>query len=248
MKKLIIGNWKMNPQSKKEAEIIFKGIVSTAQKQKNADVVICPPYPFLSIFQKTKFSKISIGAQDVSVEQSGPYTGEVSTKMLTSVGVSYVIVGHSERRAMGDTNQIVNKKIINALKAKIIPILCIGERHRDSSGEYLKFIKHQLHECLANIPKPQVSKIIIAYEPIWAIGEKAQREATPEEFTEIKIFIRKIIFDIYNSKLAHNVMVLYGGSVHPENSAEFLVDADGLLVGRDSLIPKKFDLIIKSVK
>ncbi|HUC88710.1 MAG TPA: triose-phosphate isomerase [Candidatus Paceibacterota bacterium] len=252
MKKLIVANWKMNPQSQKEAEIVFNGIVKIAKSSRNIDIIVCPPFPFLSIGKKIKIKikNLMLGAQNASEEAEGAYTGEVSPKMLAGLGVKYVIVGHSERRALGETDQTINKKIINALKSKISPILCIGESIRDAGGDYLSFIKQELHECLKSIPKAQISNIVVAYEPIWAIGENANREATPEEFTEARILIRKIISDLYDSKTAHSVMILYGGSVHEDNAKEFMLNggADGLLVGRDSLSPKKFALIINAAK
>jgi triosephosphate isomerase (TIM) len=250
MKKLIVANWKMNPQSLKEAEVIFNGIIKIAKTSKNIDIVVCPPFPFLSISKKAKIKNLKIGSQNVGEESEGAHTGEVSPKMLTGFGVKYVIVGHSERRALGETNQIINKKIINSLKSKISPILCIGESIRDTNGDYLSFIKQQLHECFKSISKSQIENIVIAYEPIWAIGKNATREAIAEEFTEVRIFIRKIISDLYDSKIAHSIVILYGGSVHGENAKDFIINggADGLLVGRDSLTPKKFALIIEASK
>ena len=249
MKKLIVGNWKMNPQIMKEAEILFKSINKISKESKSAEVVICPPFTFLSAHKTTKSKKIILGAQDVSKEDQGAFTGDVSAKMLSSIGVRSVIVGHSERRNGGDTNDIVNSKLVNSLKAKLMPILCVGESDRDHGGEYLAFIKTELVECLRNVSKPQMKNIAIAYEPIWAIGSGATREATSDEFIEVKIYIRKVISDIYDAKTAHNTRILYGGSVHPENSGEFLHHggADGLLVGRDSLNARKLELIIKSV-
>ena len=147
-------------------------------------------------------------------------------------------------------NNIINQKVVQSLKSKLLPILCIGENTRDNGGEYLKFIKEQIDACFLNISKSQVKNIVIAYEPIWAIGDKALREASPEEFTEIKIFIRKVLADIYNFKIAQEIKILYGGSVHPNNAEKFISNggADGFLVGRDSLIPNKFNAIAKFAK
>lgn len=246
-KKLIVGNWKMNPQSVKEAEILFKSLIKI-DSSKNASIVVCPPHPYLSLSSKYKTKRVIFGAQDVSIEEMGSHTGEVGASMLKSMGATYVIVGHSERRKVGDTDTIVNTKILNILKNKMIPIVCVGEQVRDSGGDYLSFIKNQLHLAFANISKSQLKNIVIAYEPIWAIGKDSTREATAEEFIEVKIFIRKIISDMYSASIAHNMTILYGGSVNPKNAGEFLHHggADGLLVGRDSLVPKKFELIIKS--
>lgn len=248
MKKLIVGNWKMNPQKSKEAEILYKTIQKNAKDTKGPTIVVCPPFPYLYLGQKFK-SKLLFGAQDVATLPSGASTGEVSAMMLSSINVSYVIVGHSERRAFGESNTVINQKILQSLKAKLMPILCIGESIRDSEGHYLSFIKMQLQECLAGVSKAQLSNIAIAYEPVWAIGKDALREATPEEFTETKIFIKKVLADMYDIKTAHNIPIIYGGSVHPNNAKQFLnAFADGLLIGRDSLSPSKFQLILKATQ
>ena len=249
-KKLIIANWKMNPQSKKEAEIIFNNISKFLKDNKSSDIVICPPFPFLYIKDKIKNKKIKIGSQDVFYEKEGSYTGEISASQLKDLGVEYVLIGHSERRSLGDTNVIINKKIISSLKSKINPIFCIGESDRDSNGFYLSFIKKQIEEGLSGVTKLQIKNIVIAYEPIWAIGSNAIREANASEFIEIKIFIKKILSDIYGMKIANETKILYGGSVNPLNAESFIKEggADGLLVGRDSLNPKKFCEIIKLAK
>lgn len=248
--KVIVANWKMNPHSKKEAEIIFKNISNSTKNLKNVEVIVCPPFPYLYLKEKIINKKLKLGSQDVFFEQEGPYTGEVSIKMLKNLGVEYVIIGHSERRMMGDTNNIVNKKILITLKSKINPIFCIGENVRDANGFYLSFIKEQIEEGLKGVIKSQIKNIIIAYEPVWAIGENAKREATPSEFLEIKIFIKKVIADIYDIKTAHEIRIIYGGSVHPMNASMFIKEggALGLLVGRDSLSPNKFSEIINLAK
>lgn len=248
--KVIVANWKMNPHSKKEAEIIFKNISNSIKNLKNVEVIVCPPFPYLYIKEKIKNKKLKLGSQDVFSLQEGPYTGEVSVKMLKNFGVEYVIIGHSERRMIGDTNDIVNKKILITLKSKINPIFCVGENVRDANGFYLSFIKEQIEEGLKGVIKSQIKNIIIAYEPVWAIGADAKREATPSEFLEIKIFIKKIISDIYDIKTASGLRIIYGGSVHPMNASIFIKEggALGLLVGRDSLSPNKFSEIINLAK
>jgi triosephosphate isomerase len=248
--KVIIANWKMNPYSKKEAEIIFKNISNSIKNLKNVEVIVCPPFPYLYIKEKIKNKKLKLGSQDVFSLQEGPYTGEVSIKMLKNLGVEYVIIGHSERRMIGDTNDIVNKKILITLKSKINPIFCVGENVRDANGFYLSFIKEQIEEGLKGVIKSQIKNIIIAYEPVWAIGDNAKREATPSEFLEIKIFIKKVIADIYDIKTANEIRIIYGGSVHPMNASIFIKEggALGLLVGRDSLSPNKFSEIINLAK
>src|SRR5450830_960732 len=182
-KKIIIGNWKMNPLTGKEAEQLFIGIAKSISTVKKTEIVICPPFIFLEKLKK--FSrKILLGAQDSFLGDVGAFTGEISSQMLYDLGMKYVILGHSERRAMGENNIDINKKIKGSLSAGLRPILCVGESVRDENHEYLNFVKTQLVECLSGISKNSISKVIIAYEPIWAIGKGAIREATPEEFRE----------------------------------------------------------------
>lgn len=249
-KKIIVANWKMNPQTIKEAEIILRETSKIIKQNKNIELIICPPYPFLYLFHKLRSKNISLGAQDSFSEKEGAYTAETSPSILKSIGVGYVILGHSERRENGDDNHKVNKKLLLALKMKLKPILCLGEKERDSLGNYLVLIYSQIKECLENVPKNQIKDIIFAYEPIWAIGQKAEREASAEEFIEMKIFIKKVISDLYDVKIAEGLKIIYGGSVNENNTLNFIEQgqADGLLVGRSSLIPKKFIEIIKIIK
>ncbi len=244
-KKIIIGNWKMNPLTLKEAEKLF-GILARTVLARKTEVVICPPILYFNNLKKIT-KKISLGAQDAFYEEKGAYTGEISAGMLVNMGAKYVILGHSERRVMGESNMDVNKKIKASLTAGLIPILCVGEKERDENHGYLNIVKMQIEECLAGIVKSSVSKIVIAYEPVWAIGKNAIREASPEEYREMSIFFRKILSDKFGSKMIEDVRIIYGGSVHPENAESFLKEggADGFLVGRDSLDAKKFGEIIK---
>jgi len=250
MSKLIIANWKMNPESLKESESIFNSISILSKNIKNTEIVVCPPFPFLNLARKTKNKNVVLGAQNLFYEISGSYTGQVSPKMLSNLGVKYVILGHSESRLMGDTNEVINKKILISLKSKILPILCVGENTRDTHGEYLSFVKNQIEECLLSVSKLQIKNITIAYEPVWAIGKNAIREATSDEFIEMRIFIKRIIADTYGINIANAVKIIYGGSVNQNNARSFAIDgeADGLLIGRDSLIPKNFGAILNAIK
>ncbi len=263
-KSIIIANWKMNPENLKEAERLFSGIIKSISDIKKTEIVICPPFIFLPYFTKAikseekliKISKkIKIGAQDLFFEDSGAYTGEISAPMLYDIGARYAIIGHSERRnppfsslggTIGETNLEINKKIKAALRAGLQPILCVGENLRDENHEYLNFIKIQIEECLDGISKNSISKVIVAYEPVWAIGNGA-RPATPEEFYEMKIFIRKILSDKFGVKFISGARIIYGGSVDDKNVESFIKEgkADGFLPGRASLDIKKFSQIIK---
>jgi len=244
-KKIIIGNWKMNPSSLKEAEKLFASAIKSVLDIKKTEVVICPPFLYVEKFRKSG-SKIFLGAQDSFWADGGAYTGEISAEMLYNVGARYVILGHSERRALGETNALINKKIKASIKAGLNPILCVGEDIRDENHEYLNFIKIQIEECLNGVSKDSISKIIIAYEPVWAIG-KGSVSATPEEFREMRIFIRKILSDKFGAEIIERVRMIYGGSVDDRNIKEFIKEGetDGFLVGHASLDAEKFSKIIK---
>lgn len=245
MKKIVIANWKMNPVSSIEAIGLVKNILKDFKKIKNTEIVFCPPFIYLENLKKN-FKKYSFGAQDLYPIDRGAHTGEVSYKMLDNLGINYAILGHSERRAKGESNILINQKIKSLLKTNISPVICVGEKERDENHEYINFIQNQILECLEGINKKVLEKLIIAYEPVWAIGKDATREATPAEFNEIKIFIQKVISDKFGSKIAKQIPIIYGGSVDDKNIAGFLKEgeSDGFLVGRASLEPKKFLKII----
>jgi triosephosphate isomerase len=253
-RKIVIGNWKMNPLSLKEAEKLFANIAKSMSSIKKTEIVICPPFLYLDKLAKIRTSKIKLGAQNVfggnPPAGGSAYTGEISGDMLYNIGARYVIVGHSERRnplaGGGETNEIVNKKVKVSIGAGLIPILCVGEKVRDENHEYLNFVKRQIEECLNGVSKNFISKVIIAYEPVWAIGRGAF-PATPEEFREMNIFIKKILSDKFGVKEVSKIKIIYGGSVDNKNTESFIKDGqtDGFLVGRASLDPKKFSEIIK---
>ncbi len=248
MRKLIVGNWKMNPISSTDAVKLLKGISTSSKLIKDVDVALCVPSIYLPILTKLPQKKVMIGAQNTFFEESGAYTGEISFSMLKNLKAKFSIVGHSERRAMGETNEDCNKKILSLIKSGITPILCVGEKERLQDASYLVVVRTQLMECLLNVPKSKIKDIVIAYEPVWAIGKDAIRETTPEESMEMALYIKKTLADIAGPSVAHSVRVLYGGSVNTKNCEIFMAHGgvDGLLVGRESLDPKKFTFIIKS--
>jgi triosephosphate isomerase len=214
-------------------------------------VVICPPSLFLSELGRVgKNGKVALGVQNISAEASGALTGQISASMAKSVGAGYVIVGHSECREAGESDELINQKVRAALKVGLKVILCIGERVKDEQGEYLAFIKNQLTVALEGVPKNKMADLLVAYEPLWAIGEVATGVETPAGFLHNALFVRKIIDGLYGNKVAHGLPILYGGSVDKKNARSFLTDgaADGLLVGRASLEPINFAVIIKSVQ
>ncbi len=245
-KKIIAGNWKMNPVTLKDVRATFAGIKRSASKVRGVSVLICPPFIYLPELKKMSVaSKVEIGAQDVSAKDMGAETGSVSAYMVRDLGIRTTIVGHSERRTLGDTDEIVNQKVLNSLTAGLKVILCIGEKVR--GDDYLSVLQGQLEKNLANFPSKLADRLIIAYEPVWAIGKNAVGVETPEGFLHNKIFIRKVLASIVGRKKALAIPVLYGGSANSQNAGDFLGagQADGLLVGRDSLNPKNFAEIIK---
>ncbi len=245
-KRIIIGNWKMNPLTLKEAEKLFSGEEKAVLRIKKTKVVICAPFVYLERLKKIS-KNIMLGAQDTFWGESGAFTGEISSEMLYDVGARYVIVGHSERRALGESNIGINKKVKAAIAAGLIPVLCVGESSRDESHGYFNLVKEQVEECLEGIKKSSTPKIIVAYEPVWAISTTiGRRDATPSDCMEMAIFIRKILSDKFGSE-AKNVPVIYGGSVNEKDAEGFLRDGgvEGLLPGRASLNEKKFSEIIR---
>ncbi|MDE2399433.1 MAG: triose-phosphate isomerase [Patescibacteria group bacterium] len=246
-KKIIIGNWKMNPLTPKDAEKLFKNIAELVSRVKKTDIVICAPFIYLDRLTKIRTSKIKLGAQDSFGLDTGPFTGEISPEMLYNIGARYVILGHSERRAMGETNELINKKIKGALASGLVPVLCVGENQRDENHEYFNIVKTQINECLDGISKNSNSKIIIAYEPVWAISTTLnQKDATPMDCEEMVIFIKKVLADKFGAK-TECPKIIYGGSVNTKDAGDFLNGGgvDGLLPGRASLNANKFMEIVK---
>lgn len=238
----------MNPESLEEVNKIVKSTVRNASK--SSITIICPPFVFLSSVSKhIKGKNVSLGAQNVFAEKKGAYTGEISAEMLKSFNVTHAIVGHSERRAMGETDEDISKKLLASWSSKIIPILCVGEQKRDDHGNYLEILKSQTISSLKLLPKSAISKVVIAYEPVWAIGSESKGAMSARELHETSIFIRKVLVDIYGVK-AKETIIIYGGSVDAENAATLVREGevDGLLVGRQSLNAKDFAQILKSVK
>jgi len=245
-KKIIIGNWKMNPRSLKEAEKLFNDVAKNVSMIKKTEIVVCPPFLYAEKLKHIS-KKIILGAQDAFWIDVGAFTGEISAEMLYNIGVRYVVLGHSEKRALGETDIDINKKIKASLAAGLRPVLCVGETIRDPDHNYFNLIKTQLEVCLEGISKNSAPKIIIAYEPVWAISTtKDHKDATADDSREMAIFIRKILFDKFGKDMSQ-IRIVYGGSVNEKTAEDFLKNGgvNGLLVGRASLDAKKFLEIIK---
>tara|TARA_Y100000031_G_scaffold111703_2_gene123188 strand:+ start:1319 stop:2095 length:777 start_codon:yes stop_codon:yes gene_type:complete len=247
IKRIIVANWKMNPRTTQEARKNFLHVKKTAEKLTKVQTVITPPFIFLESFSKETSRRCALGAQDVFWKKEGSYTGEISPAQLYDLNVTHVILGHSERRRLGESDEIIRDKIKAALEYRLNVILCIGESERDTEGHYLAFLKNEIKKSLERIPKKQLARLIVAYEPIWAVGAKAKFADTPESLFETSIFIRKILSDTFSKKIAFQVPILYGGSVTEHNAENFLKNGgvDGLLVGRASLDFKEFSKILK---
>lgn len=247
-KKIIVGNWKMNPVTVEEAKKLSKTAKSLSQKLNSVKVVICPPFVYIPVVSNTRVeSPISIGAQDIYPELQGAYTGEVSPLMLKDFGVEYVIVGHSEKRSKGQTDEMISKKVQLLLENNISPILCIGEKERKEDGSHLDFLKEQIKNSLNKVPKKNISKLVIAYEPVWAIG--AKEAMAPNDIYETSIFIKKVLSDLYGHDEAVSTPILYGGSVNFRNAPEIFIKGqiDGLLVGRESVNIAGFTELLKTI-
>lgn len=244
-KKIVIGNWKMNPAAFEEGKTLIAGIKKQLAKKKGgkiASLVICPPNLYLrDVAKLLEKTKIMPGVQDVaSFENVGSKTGSVSAVMARNSGAKYAVIGHSERRAAGETDLDVNKKTLLAIAAKMTAVVCVGESSRDASGDYLEFIRAQVQAALEKVEKKDLSEVIIAYEPVWAIG--AKEAMTPHDLHQMSLYIRKVLIEIFGADWGPNIPVLYGGSVTPLNALGIVRDGavDGLLVGRDSLSAENF--------
>ncbi len=238
----------MNPSTTAEALSIYKETVKSIGGA--LEVVVCPPAVYLPLIAKTKIKKgMTLGLQNISEYDEGAHTGETSLSMGKNFGITYVIVGHSERRAMGEGDEIVARKALMVKKAKLTPIICIGEHERDTHGAYLETLKSQLLSSLSLLPKNSIKEVVIAYEPIWAIGRSASEAMDGHSLHQTSLLIRKILIENFGTS-AKETRVLYGGAVAPEN-AETLVregEVDGLLVGHQSLKSKNFAEIIAGVR
>jgi triosephosphate isomerase (TIM) len=245
---LVVGNWKENPSSIVSAEKLASDLKKViTKKNAHAQVCVAAPTPFLSaVSKKIAKTRILLGAQDVSAEAEGAHTGEVSPLMLKSVGVGHVIIGHSERRERGESDALIAQKVFFTLKTGLTAVVCIGERKRDLQGDYFNVVESQLRSILKGIVPSTLSRLVIAYEPVWAIG--TGKHATPEDVQEMKLFIQKIIAEVIGRNAVSKVRILYGGSVNKENAESLLVvgKADGFLVGGASLKAAEFAAIVRT--
>lgn len=250
-RKLVAGNWKMYktiPEAKELSEEIAMRVMDITE---TVDVAICPPFVALtsvrSVLDEQK-SKVILGAQNMHYKKEGAFTGEISAEMLLSAGVRVVIIGHSERRHIfGETDDLINSKLKRAIEADLVPIFCVGELLEERlAGKTENVLENQLRYGLKDIAINAPDKIVIAYEPVWAIG--TGHNATPEQAQSSHTFVRQYLATLWGENIANSVRVLYGGSIKPENAKELFSqpDVDGGLVGGASLSAESFERIVRS--
>lgn len=248
-KNIVAGNWKMNttlPEGVKLAQEVNEALKNVTP---NCGVIICVPFTHLaSINNVIDSSKLGLGAENCADHLSGAYTGEVSAPMVASTGATYVILGHSERRQYyGETSEILKEKVALALENNLIPIFCIGEvLEQRENGSYLEVVKKQIEDALFNLSPDDFSKLILAYEPVWAIG--TGKTATADQAEEMHAHIRSVVASKYGNEIADNTTILYGGSCKPSNAAQLFAkpDVDGGLIGGASLDCESFMGIVNA--
>jgi triosephosphate isomerase len=247
-KKVIAGNWKMN-KTATEAVSLTKDIIDEVGRETSVDIVLCPPFTALSaVAHGLEGQAVKLGAQNMHPEKNGAYTGEISAEMLRTLYVTHVILGHSERRTyFAETDAFINKKVLAALANELKPILCVGETlaERDA-GSTLAVVQKHIEGGLAGVKPEQITSVIVAYEPVWAIG--TGKVATTEQAQEVHAYIRDLLTKLYGAALAQKVRILYGGSMKPANAPELLAqkDIDGGLIGGASLEARSFIDLVKA--
>lgn len=252
-KKYLVANWKANPATVVQAESLALGVARFVYKYKkkiSAEVVLAPPFVYLEgVADILEKSEVKLAGQDLFNEDRGAFTAQVTASMLYSLKVKYVILGHSEvREENGDSNKEINQKIKLAFKYDLIPIVCLGEKVKSQAKKVLEV---QFKECLEGIKAKDLKKLVLCYEPVWAIskGRKAHQAAKPQDAQAAHVFLRKLLVGKYGAKTAQEVPIIYGGSIKPANTEKLFeqLDIDGGLVGSSSLSVTKFSKIIRAI-
>ncbi len=245
---LIVANWKAYVEDltkAKELLVVAKRLAKTTKHT----IVLAPPAPLFGALAIPNKSSVAFSAQDISITTGGAETGESTAQVYATVGATYAIIGHSERRAKGETNDSTATKLAHALAHGLTPILCVGEQERDEEGRYLSFIRTEISTALEELTPKERGKIIIAYEPIWAIGKTASEAIHPSDLAEMVLYIRKILTELLPGKNATRTQVLYGGSVEAKGAYELEIDSgiNGFLVGHASVDPLLFSALVKKI-
>lgn len=249
-KPVLVANWKNHPNSFSEAKALLGQLSRDRKSYKKLSLFIAPPLPYLeSVALKSKgFARLA--TQDLATLSGGTHTGLVTPDILKSFGVSLVILGHSEQRALGETDNSVSQKVAIAIQSGFTPLVCVGELSRDQDGKHFEFLREQLKGSLAGLnKKTQAARLAIAYEPVWAIGKSAIDAIGPADLSESTIFIKKVLSDMFGRSIADRIPILYGGSVEPINAKTLLTKTGikGYLVGHASLSAKSFKAIAISI-
>lgn len=244
---LVIGNWKLNPNTLADSQTLIGELSKKYKAKEGITIAVAPPFIYLlEVAKKIGKKSIFLAAQDVSTEALGPFTGEISAMQLRDLKTEYVIIGHSERRAMGETDEAVQKKVLLSLKSKLTPVVCVGERERDTQGAFFTFVEKQIKSLASVLSATDIKKVVLAYEPIWAIG--TGKTATAADVKEMQLFIFTVLTKLYDKPTAQKVTLLYGGSVKPDNAKELHKEGGmgGFLVGGASLKAEDFLQIINA--
>lgn len=244
---LIIGNWKAYVESDTKAKALYAGAKQLASKSTH-EIVVAPAAPYIGMFAGGK-AKVMLAAQDVSVTTGGAQTGEVSAGVLAQLGVTYVIVGHSERRASGETDEVITEKVRHVLAHGMTPVLCVGETERDQDAQYLKAVRAQISTVMSALSPKERLSIVIAYEPVWAIGKSGSEAITASDLGEMVLYIRKILADFIPGRANAKVRIIYGGSVEPANIRALGsgTGVEGFLPGRASTDVATFSALVKAI-
>lgn len=246
---LIVANWKAYVEDLAKAKKLFALGKRLAKATKNT-VVLAPPAPLLGALAARNRSAVAFAAQDVSRTTGGAETGEVTAQTYAAAGASYAIIGHSERRAAGDTDADVARKLAHALAHGLTPILCVGETERDGDGRYLAVVREELTLALEPLAPKERAEVIVAYEPLWAIGKEADAAIRTDDLAEMTLYIRKVLAELLPGKSSRHSLVLYGGSVEPSNIRDLAVSTsvDGFLIGHASVDLQSFPLLMKQLQ
>ena len=245
---LIVANWKAYIEDLDKAKKLV-ALAKRLAREGDSEIVLAPPAPFISALAADNRSKVAFAAQDVSATTGGAMTGEATAPAYTAVGATYAIIGHSERRALGETDAIVAEKVAHALAHGLTPIVCVGELVRDEEGHYLRFVREELRAALEVLTPKERGAVVVAYEPIWAIGKTAHDAIEPGELDEMILYIRKVLAELLPGKSASRSRILYGGSVEPGNARDLAAASgiNGFLVGHASVDPAIFTLLVRSL-
>lgn len=257
MKSILVANWKMNPPTVREAKRLFDATRKAAESAKNATLIVAPPAIFLrELRARYKGKRLSFAVQQASAEGGGAYTGDISLLQAKDAGAQYAIAGHSEQRAKGESNEAVGKVVVAALASGLTPILCVGERERSQNGEHFTVVKEQLRAAFADVEPGKVTKVLVAYEPVWAIG--GEKTMNPRDMHEMAIFIRKTIVGLKGeagmserggSAFGGNIKILYGGATTESNALSMLQESgvQGFIVGHVSIDAYRFTALMSSI-